>query len=112
MNGVKTSTLIKLPAGRVLGFPEYWGLGVGWGVHLTLGQQEEGKENQKLQLTKENEIDKRTRKNCSMMWLKMSEGIKISLSCIPFSHFCFLLVNSGSEKNCHCSEALNEKILI
>ena len=56
---------------------------------LTLGQQEEGKENQKLQLTKGNEIDKRTRKNCSMMWLKMSEGIKISLSCIPFSHFFF-----------------------
>ena len=56
MNGVKTSTLIKLPAGQLLGLPESWGMG-GWGVHLTLGEQEEGKENQKLQLTKENKID-------------------------------------------------------
>ena len=81
MSGVKTSTLIKLPAGQLLGFPEFWGLG---GVHLTLGEREEGKENQKLQLTKENKIDKRTRKSCSMMWLKMSEGIKISLAVFYF----------------------------
>lgn len=84
MSGVKTSTLIKLPAGQLLGFLESWGLGVGWGVHLTLGEREEGKENQKLQLTKENKIDKRTRKSCSMMRLKMSEGIKISLAVFYF----------------------------
>ena len=88
MNGVKTSTLIKLPAGQLLGLPESWGMG-GWGGHLTLGEQEEGKENQKLQLTKENKIDKRTRKSCSMMWLKMSEDIKISLAVFYFLIFVF-----------------------